>query len=198
MEAFAKLFAVLAVPLAILNMFGGFVSGIWLAILGEWGLIGYGILALFVSSLLIGLAMGPGLIFAAPAAILLEKGNKIGGYFFGLLSTIYMVGVLTAWCILVLIYYTKHAETDSLIPVLIWSYGIATGPILWLAQKDRNEFAVITAFFIQVAYILTIFAILLVGVSLQHVLILFGIVMSIGLAVQFSVAYLAEKSQVYY
>lgn len=201
MEAFAKLLGVLAVPLAILNMFGGIVSGIWLAILGEWGLIGYGILALIVSGMGLGLAMAPGLIFAGPAAILLEKGNKIGGYFFGLLSTIYTVGVLTAWCILVLIFCTEHASTDSLIPVLIWSYGIATSPIVWLAKKDLqsgNENAMITTFFIQVAYILTIFAILLVGVSVLNVLILFGVVMAIGLAVQFSVAYLAEKSQAYY
>ncbi len=201
MEAFARLLSVLAVPLGILNMFGGIVSGIWLAILGEWGLIGYGILALLISGMGIGLAMAPGLIFAGPAAVMLEKGNKIGGYFFGLLSTIYTVGVLTAWCILVLIYYTKHADADSIIPVLIWSYGIATGPIVWLAQKDLqsgNEYAMITTFFIEVAYILTILAILLVGVSLLNVLVLFGVVMSIGLIVQFSVAYLAEKSQAYY
>ena len=201
MEAFAKLLSVLVVPLGILNMFGGIISGIWLAILGEWGLIGYGILALFVSGMGLGLAMAPGLIFAAPAAAMLEKGNKVGWYFFGLLSTIYTVGILTAWCILVLVYYTKYADSNSIIPVLIWSYGIATGPIVWLAQKDLqsgNEYAMITTFFIEVAYILTILAILLVGVSLLNVLVLFGVVMSIGLIVQFSVAYLAEKSRAYY
>ena len=201
MDALERLLSVLAAPLAILNMFGGIISGIWLAILGKWGLIGYGILALIVSGMGLGLAMVPGLIFAGPAAVMLEKGNKIGGYFFGLLSIIYKVGVLTAWCILVLVYYTKHADADSLIPVLIWSYGIATGPISWLAQKELqsgNEHATIITFFIEVAYILTILAILLVGISLLNVLILFGVVMSIGLIVQFSVAYLAENSQAYY
>lgn len=201
MKAFAKLLSVLAFPLFILNIFGDIVSGIWLAILGEWGLIGYGILALLISGMGIGLAMAPGLLFAVPAAAMLEKGNKIGGYFFGLLSTIYTVGILTAWCILVLVYYTKQANADSIIPVLIWSYGIATGPIVWLAQKDLqsgNEYAMITTFFIEVAYILTILAILFVGVSLLNVVVLFGVVMSIGLVVQFSVAYFSEKSQAYY
>lgn len=197
MEALARLLAVLAVPLGILNLFGGIVSCIWLAILGEWRLIGYGILALLVSSMGLGLAMAPGLIFAGPAAVMLEKGNKICGYFFGLISTIYKDAVLTAWCILILIYYTKHVDSDSIIPVLIWSYGIATGPIVWLAQKDLqsgNEYAMITTFFIEVAYILTILAILLVEVSLLNILVLFGVVMSIGLIVQFSIAYLTEKS----
>ena len=201
MEAFARLLSVLAVPLGVLNMFGGIISGIWLAILGEWGLIGYGILALLVSGMGIGFAMAPGLLFAAPAVAMLEKGNKIGAYFFGLLSTTYTVGILTTWCILVLVYYTKQANADSIIPVLIWSYGVATGPIVWLAQKDLqsgNEYAMITTFFIEVAYILTILAILFVGVSLLNVVVLFGVVMSIGLIAQFSVAYLAEKSQAHY
>lgn len=197
MEAFARLLSVLAIPLVVLNMFGGIISGIWLAILGEWGLIGYGILALLVSGMFLGLAMVPGLLFAAPAALMLEKGNKVGGYFFSLLSIIYTFGVLTAWCILVLIYYTEHANSASIIPVLIWSYGIATGPIVWLAQKELqsgNEYAMITTFFVEVAYILTICAVLLAKVSLLNVLVLFGVVMSIGLAVQFSVVYLTEKS----
>ena len=39
----------------------------------------YGILALLVSGMGLGLAMAPGLIFAGPAVFMLEKGNKIGG-----------------------------------------------------------------------------------------------------------------------
>ena len=201
METFARLITVIAVPLGILNMFGGIVSGIWLAILGEWGIIGYGILALMVSGIGLGLAMAPGLIFAGPAAVMLEKGHKLGGYFFGLLSTIYTVGVLSAWCIFVLIYFTKQANADSIIPILIWSYGVATGPIVWLAQKELqsgNEYAMITTFFIEVAYIITILAILFTNVSILNVMYIFGIVMCIGLIVQFSAAYLVQKSQVYY
>lgn len=201
MESFARALSVLAIPLGIINMFGGIVSGIWLAILGEWGLIGYGILALIVSGMVIGLAMMPGMIFAAPAAVMLEKGNKFGGYFFGFLSSLYTIGVLVAWCVLVLIYYTKQANHDSIIPVLIWSYGIATGPITWLAQKDLqggNEYAMVSTFFIQVAYLLTILGILFIGMSLLNVLVLFGVIMAIGLIVQFSMAYLTEQSQSYY
>ena len=201
MESFARTLSVLAIPLGLINMFGGIVSGIWLAILGEWGLIGYGILALIVSGMGIGLAMMPGLIFAAPAAVMLEKGNKFGGYIFGFLGSLYTIGVLVAWCVLVLIYYTKQANHDSLIPILIWSYGIATGPITWLAQKDLqggNQYAMVSTFFIQVAYLLTILGILFFGMSLLNVLILFGVIMSICLFLQFSVAYLIEKSNSYY
>lgn len=199
-EALTRLMVVSAVPLGILNMFGGIVSSIWLAILGKWVLIGFGIL-LMISGGGLGLAIAPGLIFSVPAVAMLEKGNKIGGYFFGLLSTVYTVGVLTAWCILVLIFYTIHANATLLIPVLIWSYSVATGPISWLAQKDLrsgNENAGIITLFIYVAYILASLAILLVGFSLPNVLVIFGVVMSIGFIVLFSVAYLAKNSQAYY
>ena len=196
MEAFARFLSVLAIPLGIINIFGGIISGIWLAILGKWGLIGYGLLAIIVSDMGLGIAMMPGLIFAAPAAVLIEKGNKLGGYFFGLLSTVYAVGVLTGWCVLVLVCYTENVDANTLTPVLIWSYGIAIVPIAFLAEKELqsgNEFAMILTFFIQVAYILTILAILLVGLLLRDVLIIFGSVMSIGIVVQFSIAYLSDK-----
>ena len=96
MESFARALSVIAIPLGIINMFGGIISGIWLAILGDWELIGYGILALIVSGMGIGLAMIPGMIFAAPATVMLEKGSKLGGYFFGFLSSLYTVGILVA------------------------------------------------------------------------------------------------------
>lgn len=198
MDTFARTLTMIAIPLGIINMLGGIVSGIWLAFLGEWGLIGFGILMLIISGMGLGLAMMPNLIFALPAAAMLEKGNKFGGYFFAFLSSLYTICVLVAWCVLVLIYCTKQASQDSIIPVLIWSYGISTGPIAWLAQKDLqggNENAMVTTFFIEVAYLLTILGILLFGMSLLDVLVMFGVIMTIGLAIQFSMEFVTKKSQ---
>lgn len=201
METLAKLLTAVAVPLSIFNMLGGIVSVIWLGILGEWGLIGYGVLAIMFSGMLLGFAMLPSILLAAPAVTMMEKNIKIGGYFFGLLSTIYTLGVLSAWCILVLLYYTDHATSSSIIPVLIWSYSVATAPIMWLAQKDLqsgNDHAMISIFFIEVAYILSILGILFVGASLIEIMVLFAVVMTAGMIVQFSLAFLIEKEQQYY
>ncbi len=201
MNAFAKLATVLAVPLGLINMLGGIVSGIWLAILGEWGIIGYGIAALFVSGIGLGIAMAPGLLLAAPAAALHERGNKFGFYVFGFLSALYTIAVLSVWCIVVLFFFTKQANADSIIPILIWSYGVATGPIAWMAQKEMqggNEYSMISTFFAQVAYILVIIAILLFRVSLLDVTVIFGIVMFIGLIVQFRIASQIERESAYY
>ena len=43
MKALMGLIAALSAPIMILNVLGGIVSGIWLAILGQWGTVGLGI-----------------------------------------------------------------------------------------------------------------------------------------------------------
>ena len=197
MEAFSKFAAALAVPLGLLNMLGGIIAGIWLAVLGKWGIIGYGVAALFVSGFGLGIAMMPGLLFAAPAAVLHEKGNKLGFYFFGFLGALYTVAVLTAWCIAVLYFFARQADSGSIIPILLWSYGVATGPIGWLAQKEAQggggEGAMISTFFAQVAYVIVIFAVLFLSVSLADVIILFGAIMVVGLVFQFRIASQLER-----
>jgi hypothetical protein len=197
MEAFSKLAAALSIPLGLLNILGGIVAGIWLAVLGKWGIIGYGVAALFVSGFGLGIAMMPGLLFAAPAAMLHEKGNKLGFYFFGFLGALYTVAVLTAWCIAVLYFFARQANADSIIPILLWSYGVATGPIGWLAQKAAQggggEGEIISTFFAQVAYVIVILAVFFFSVSLGDVIILFGAIMVVGLVFQFRIASQLER-----
>lgn len=202
METFSKLAAALAVPLGLLNMLGGIVAGIWLAILGKWGIIGYGVAALFVSGLGLGIAMMPGLLlFAAPAAVLHLKGNKLGFYFFGFLGALYSVAVITAWCIAVLYFFVRQANSDSIIPILLWSYGVATTPMGLLTQKEMQGGggvgSMIATFFAQVAYVIVILAVLFLSVSLLDVIILFGAIMFVGLIFQFRIASQIEKLSSY-
>ena len=185
MSKVENLFVAAAVPLSLVNVFGGVVSGIWLAVLGEWGVIGTGLLAMLISGMALGLAMMPGLIFAVPAATMLENGNKIGGYIFTFLSLIYTYGLLIVWSVFVLIYFTDRATEFSLVPVLFWSYGVATGAISFLASKDSqsgNDSAMLPTFLIQIAYLAVIIGIIFVsGMTLFSVICLFILIMSIGL-----------------
>jgi len=198
MDAIARLITVLLIPIGFINMLGGIISGIWLVILGHWSPIGYGLLFLAFSSFGLGLAMMLGLIFAAPAAMMEERGNKFGSYFFGFLSVLYTYGVLTVWCLVVMTYFLKQADNDSVIPLLIWSYGVATGPIGWMAQKERNEYSMISTFFIQAAYLISIVAILLVGVSMTDLMAIFGAVTLVGLVLQFTLVHMTQKASGYY
>ena len=185
MNKMENLFIVAVVRLSLINMFGGVISGVWLAILGEWGIIGTGILAIFISGMALGLAMMPGLIFAVPAAAMLEKGNRIGGYIFTFLSLIYTYGLLIVWSVFVLIYFTDQANESSLVPVLLWSYGVATGAVSFLASKDSqsgNDSSMLPTFLIQIAYLAVVIGIIFVsGMTLFNVICLFILIMSIGL-----------------
>ena len=67
----------LSVPIMFLNLLGGIISGIWLVILGEWSEIFRGILFMVVSGFVISIALMPSLLFAAPAALAIQKGKKL-------------------------------------------------------------------------------------------------------------------------
>jgi hypothetical protein len=192
MGAFSNFISVISIPLGLLNTFGGIVAGVWLAILGEWGIIGYGVVILIFASFTLGLAMMPGLMFAIPAASMAERGNKIGSYLFNFLGSIYGGIVLTIWCVGLLYYFAHQANADSIVPILLWSYGVATGPIGWLTQKEIQSggggASVFANFFAQVAYVIVMISVLFFEASLLDAVTLYGTVMVIGTFFQFLAA----------
>ena len=195
---FLAILSGMTVPIAILNMLGGIVSGIWLAFLGEWGAIGRGLIIMVISGFAISFALMPALLFAAPAAIAIEKGKKIIGAIFGSLSVLYTVALITVWCIWIMVMFASSATENSLVPLLIWSYGVALGPWMWLAQKDQhgggNEFSIFTTFCAQIAYILAMIMVF-VGATLGTIVISFGAIMLIGSIIQISIVFYSETKR---
>ena len=198
MKALGKLFGGLTVVLMLLNMLGGIVAGVWLAILGEWGTIFRGLATLFFGGFAISLAMMPGLLLAAPTAALQSKESRAGLYFFGLLSMAYTYAILVVWCILVMLYFANRADSGSVIPTMLWAYGAATGPIAYLAQKDLqsgNEYAAISTFFAQVAFVLSVLVAFILQPGLLAVVAIFSGIMLVGLVLQAVIAFSADKAQ---
>lgn len=197
MNALMGLITALSIPLMILNMLGGIVAGIWLAILGEWGTIGYGIAAFFVSSFALGLVLMPTMLLAAPAAYCAERGNTVGLLCFGSLASLYTIGVITVWCCGVLFFFLKDATHASLIPTLIWSYGVATGPWAYMASKEQqggSGFASTMATFLaELAYVVIILLILFTSLTGSQAIKTFAGFMVVGLVIQMTVAYLMQK-----
>lgn len=182
----------LSVPIQILNMLGGIISGLWLAILGEWGEIIRGIIFIMISGFGISIVLMPSLLFVGPAAMAIEKGKKLLGMFFGFLSVLYTVALMTVWCIWIMWLFISSATENSLIPMLIWSYGVALAPWMWLAQKDQqgrgNEFSIFTTFFAQISYILAMFMFFF-GATLGTITITFGTIMLVGAILQILFAF---------
>lgn len=200
MKALVRLIAALSIPLMLLNVLGGIVSGIWLAILGEWGAIVTGVLSVFVSSELLGFALMPGLLFAAPAAYCAEKGKTIGLVLFVALSSIYTMGLITAWCCAVLFYFVRDATTTTVIPLMIWSYGVAIGPWSYMASKDQGPggegFASTMATFLaELAYVVIILLFLFSRITRFGAIKVFGGIMAVGVILQLTIAVLIQMEK---
>jgi hypothetical protein len=122
----------------------------------------------------------------------MEKGKKLLGIFLGSLSVLYTIILITVWCIWIMRLFVSSANEGSLIPLLIWSYGVAFAPWMWLAQKDQqgggNEYSIFTIFFAQVSYILGM-GMFFLGSTLETITIIFGAIMLIGAVLQIFIAF---------
>lgn len=197
MRALSSLMLALSIPLMILNMLGGIVAGVWLVVLGEWGTVGYGIAAIFVSSFAISLVLMPTLPLAAAASSAERSKSRIGLFFFCSLGGLYTIGVVTAWCCGVLFFFMNDATHASIIPKLIWSYGVATGPWAYMASKEQQSGdalgSTITTFLAQLAYLVVVLLILFTSITQSQAVKTFAGFMVVGLVIQIVLAYLIEK-----
>jgi len=194
------LMTVLSIPLTILNMLGAVVSGFWLAFLGEWRAIGIGILLFAVSTLLLGFALMPAMLFEGPALSCRQEGKTFKCFCFFGLSSIYILGVITIWCCAILFLFVKDATTSSLIPRLVWSYGVAITPWAYMASQDQGPdlqgFASIMAtFFAELAYIVIILLLLFSPITFLGAIKVFGGFMAVWLILQVSVAVMLHKEE---
>ena len=109
----------------------------------------------------------PGLLFVAPAAALIEQGRRGPAMVLAGISNLYTAALVAAWGIGILYFFASRATAHSIIPLLIWSYGVAIGPWSFLASKDQqgggNGYSAISTFFLQVGYVVAIALVLVSG-----------------------------------
>lgn len=150
------LMAIIIIPLILLNFAGGIVGGVWLAIRGEWSVIGLGILYMIATPLALGLAILPGLIFAAPAAALMERRHIFLGGLVALPALAWTYAVLGGSCLLVVAYTSAAWDGEAMLAYLLWAYAVAMAPWAYLAQKDEQagqRGSGATLFFAQVSIV---------------------------------------------
>ncbi len=186
-------------PLMILNMLGGIVSGIWLAILGDWWAIGYGVAGLFLSSFFLAPLLIPAMLVLAPAMYFLNKGRTLLAAPFILLGNLYTVVLMSGWCLGIFIFFMTRADSDNYIPLLLWSYGAALGPWVYMAQKEQQSGTsggeTISIFFAEVAYIIIALMLVFSRSSMLGMSVIFLCIMGIGLLAQFGVAFAVLREQ---
>jgi len=186
MQGLSTSLRALFLPIKVLNGAGWIVSAVWLAVLGEWRAIGVGVVGFFVSGWLLSAVIGPGLLlFGDPAGRCARKGNRAGFVLFGILTVLYEVAYMTAWCMTVLYVFGQMAHGKSLFPMMIWSYAVATGPFAFFARQDKeaganptSELAALTS---EVAYIVLVLIVLSGGASMLTLLTTFALITAVGI-----------------
>jgi|SRR5208282_1010019 len=190
----------LSIPLMLLNILGGITSGVWLAVLRDWGTLGLGVGLIIASTLILGFALIPSVLLVAPAAYFAERGKTIGLVFFGALSSLYILALISVWCFGALFLFVKDASAANLIPRLIWSYGVATGPWGSMALKkegpeDQGSAATFAVFLAQLAYLVIMLLIIFSSITWIEALGVFGAFMLVALAIQMTVFVLFQRER---
>ena len=132
--------SVLSLPVMLLNFGGGIVGGIWPLILGNWALVGLGLLSMFISSIGLSLALAPGLLFSGPGVLALGHRRYVIGSIALLLGNLWTFVVMTVWCVgSFYVVFRSYYIGGSIWPYLLWAYGMATGPWTYMAAREGQD-----------------------------------------------------------
>ena len=136
----AQLAVLVSFPILLINSFGGIIAFVWLIFESEWTLIIQGIVAFFVSSLGLALALLPAFGVALIGMFFYKMKIKILAYPIFYISTLLSIAVISIWTLFVFSYALDNSSPEtSLIPITLWAYGVAVGPIQYMASKEGSE-----------------------------------------------------------
>lgn len=143
-----------------LNVFGGLVAGIWLAVKGEWGFIFGGIAASIIMPWLFSVASLPVIGLAILLAFLGDPPPCPAVAVIGFLCAFWNSVLIIGWSLFIFYAYMKHDEAGLTIPLLLWVYAITISPLAYMAKFERGQsatdvllsFAVLSYFVFVVLY----------------------------------------------
>jgi hypothetical protein len=195
-DIMAMFFIIISLVLVPLNWLGTIVSGIWLAILGYWGVIGFGVITWIGATFLLSFPIVLAGLISAPGILLLDKKKYILAspfLAFGLLST---YGIIILWCAISFHIVLNYETGKNLFPLLIWAYGIATGPWSYMASKERdNAYSTLLAIFTQIGFLGSIISYGLFNLSFYNSILTLVIVLAFGMVFQLTIIYLENTKQ---
>ena len=194
MRALTALMTAFLVPMILLNLLGGIVGGLWLIILGIWAPIGVSLGILFAGSFALGFLLMPSVIFSIPAAKVAERGNTGIAALIGIFALLYTTVLIVAWAFMTLKAFAGMGPDAAQWPLMLISYGAATGPWAYMASKEERanpdgvQHSAIHVFFLSAGYIVAMGARLFASASFATCLRILIATMVIGLILQGMIA----------
>lgn len=179
-DALEKIIGILSLPVIAVDLLGGIVGLVWLAILGEWGLILWGVILMVIGTFILSLLLLPSFIFAFPAVYFAKKRLNIFVIPFVFLSALY-VGILMYFSSLWVIGFVTSAldGVQGSLPYLFWGYCLATAPWSFMASKeDSNSIATfLPIFFLKLGLVSVIIMSGIFGTGIEESLVVFTYIM---------------------
>ena len=120
-------------------MLGGLVSGIWLAIKGEWALVVGGIIAGVVMPWGFSIASLPAIGLGLLLMLTGDPPPRLAMATIGFLCALWNAVLVLAWTLLVFVAFMRHAEPGLTIPLLLWSYATTMSPLVYMSKFDRDS-----------------------------------------------------------
>ena len=150
----------------VLNIGSWLVGAIWLAIIGEWGLLLYGLGLSIVMPYAYSFALIPTMLVMTWMSHAIEKNQKTLAKVLIIVSTIYQYAILMFWVLYVFEWSLGYYPEVNMIPLILYGYATMTGPLTYMGQKEGpNATGTYMAIFIaEVAYLL-ILVLTLLGFS---------------------------------
>ena len=135
-----QLAVLVSFPILLINSFGGIIAFVWLIFESEWTLIIQGVLAFFVSSLILAIAFLPAVGVSLIGMLFYKMKIKILAFPIFYIATLLNIAVISIWTLVVFSYALDNSSSEtSLIPITLWAYGVAVGPIQYMASKEGSE-----------------------------------------------------------
>lgn len=175
---------VLVTTMIAVNVFSGAVSGIWLAIKGEWVLIGLGLLMSFVMPWIYALLSLPSMGLALLAGKAIEKGYRFITALLSFIGALYTDFIIVGWVYNVFYVFLSNNRDGLTIPLIVWCYSTTMSPLSYMASKesDENTGSSIAFFLAQLSYMTLAIMWLFEAstVSMVGVLLLFVLIFALG------------------
>jgi hypothetical protein len=146
-------------------------------------------LSCFFATFVISLALLPTYLLIVPAGKLFERGYNVLGSIIAFPVSVYTTFIMAAWCHGIFNFFLDLSSPRTVIPMLLWSYGTATGPWSYMAQRESEgssgfQSASLYVFFVSIAYLVMIALYLFGGADRTERAAVLGLIMLVALVTQ--------------
>lgn len=150
----------------VLNIGSWLVGAIWLAILGQWGILLTGLGLSIVMPWAYSIVLIPTMLLMGWMTIAMEKKQNFLVKLLIFISTVYQYAILMYWVIYVFNWSLGYYPEVNMVPLILYGYSTMTAPLSYMGQKEGpNASGTYLAIFIAEVVFLIVLLLTTLGVS---------------------------------